>query len=148
MKHQPTRRKQGKGKPQQREPRAVLFSISVGSLTFHIELLKHGRYCETGPTFIVLIREDIKVQPYADEFAKAALCPKTLSGGPAEVELTTSRMTVPMLNQLRHQFALGERFSYVGFQYSASEEMSSYSSSNSQQQCIPPLYTENHEWTI
>jgi len=36
------------------------------------------------------------------------------------------------------------RFPDVGFQYSSSEDMLYYSLSSSQQQCIPPLYTENH----
>ena len=45
---------------------------------------------------IVLIREDLKVQPFADVITKAALSPqlfKTLSVGPVGVELTNSCVT-------------------------------------------------------
>ena len=41
---------------------------------------------------IVLFREDLKVKPFADAITKAVIF-KTLSVGPAGVELTTSGMT-------------------------------------------------------
>ena len=69
----------------------------MGSLTSHIELINTWKvFARRDLRFIVLIREDMKVLPFADVITKVALSTQyfeTLSDGPAGVELTTSRVT-------------------------------------------------------
>ena len=55
-------------------PIPLLFSNSV--CMSHRERYEHGRYIvfvRQGRQFIVLIREDLKAKPFADEITKAAL---------------------------------------------------------------------------
>ena len=57
--------------------RPTLFEQCVSFLTFHIiNFLNMEDIVRRGLRFIVLIREELKVQSYADELAKTALSPK------------------------------------------------------------------------
>ena len=54
----------------------TLYEESVGSLTSHRFLLYVQGLVRRGLRFIVLIREDQKVKPFADVITKAALSPQ------------------------------------------------------------------------